>query len=93
MALLVHVADLINFDYVHLAGVPHHEQIIKAYRRRTRRRHAGYSDYIPAADSAETAAQDASPTESYGNFGLVEAVEVEGFGQGSGVFRECPHLP
>ena len=70
MALLVHVAGLINFDYVHLTGVPRHKQIILAYRRRTRWQHAGYSDYIPAADSAETAAQDASPTESYGNFGL-----------------------
>jgi peptidoglycan hydrolase-like protein with peptidoglycan-binding domain len=41
-----------------------------AYRRGTRWQHAGYSDYISAADSAETAAQDASPTERYGNFGL-----------------------
>src|SRR5438132_1060952 len=30
-----------------------------------------YSDYIQYPDRAETAAQDATPTESYGNFGLV----------------------
>jgi len=29
-----------------------------------------YSDYIQYPDRAETAAQDATPTESYGNFGL-----------------------
>ena len=32
----------------------------------------GYSDYTLCPDPAETAAQEAMPTESYGNFGLDE---------------------
>jgi hypothetical protein len=33
-------------------------------------RHAKYSDYVPCVEVTEIAAQEATPTESYGNFGL-----------------------
>jgi hypothetical protein len=35
-----------------------------------------YSDYILSPDLTETAVQDAIPTESYGNFGLVAAASA-----------------
>jgi hypothetical protein len=50
--------------------VPAIAPIVRAYLRITRRRHARNSDYTAQADSAETAGRDATPTESYSNFGL-----------------------
>ena len=48
-----------------------------------------YSDYIQYPDRAETAAQDITPTESYGNFGLAVAViqVIEDHQSPSGVSR------
>ena len=34
-----------------------------------------FSDYTPWPDLTETAVQDAIPTESYGSFGLIKAIE------------------
>ena len=69
-ALLVDIPGLADSDYVNFPASLRHMQIIAAIPCIVRRRHARYSDYTPWLDMTRTAAQGATLTESYGNFGL-----------------------
>src|SRR5207253_385609 len=85
-ALLVHVPGLPDSDYVNFPAVPRHSQIIPVNPGRIPVATRHFSDYAWWADLAETAVQDAIPTESYGNFGLVAP------SRRSGRVRRPPHL-
>jgi hypothetical protein len=70
VALLVHVAGLRDSDYVNFTGVPRHTQTITVFRCGTSDKTSIHSDYVLCPDVTVSAVQEATPTKSYGNFGL-----------------------
>src|SRR6266568_4867630 len=70
--LLVDITGLVDSDYVDFPAVSRHSHILRRGCAVALLRHTEYSDYTLRPGTTETAAQGAAPTESYGNFGLME---------------------
>jgi len=76
---------------VNFTCVPHHTQIVTVFRFGTWDDTPIYSDYVLCPDVTEFAVQDATPTKSYGNFGLDLAFTVAESYRGPRQFARANH--